>query len=387
LEPLLPSKLLLRALPGASGEPRYLDESDRPWLRDLIDVYTAYAGRRRAELDERLSLGLRAGCPPGRLAQARHVMDRLCRDRTRAPLPPPRAREVLVQEAARGGNRDAVLRRAGARAGLDPERLLQSMLADLPGEKRVSAPPADLNPGGLALRVNAAIARSLLGRSVRVRMALSGNARDIVRHVHLRGLLCTVRRALPGEAVDAVLDISGPLALFRHTTLYGRALGSIVPRLPWCERFELRAQYRVDGQPRVVVLRSGDPIFPGEEPRRFDSKLEERFHADFSRAAPDWQLTREPEPLVAGDALIFPDFALFHRDRPARRFLLEIVGFWTAGYLEAKLRALRAARVDNLILCIDEQRNCASGRLPRNAVVIPYRRRIDPERVLRAVNR
>jgi predicted nuclease of restriction endonuclease-like RecB superfamily len=260
------------------------------------------------------------------------------------------------------------------------------MLADLPGEKRVSTPPSDLNPGQLALRVNAAIARSLLGRSVRVRIALSGNARDIVRYVHLRGLLCTVRRALPGDPVDAVLDISGPLALFKHTTVYGRALGSIVPRLPWCDRFELRAQYRVDGQPRVVVLRSGDPIFPGEQPRRFDSELEARFHADFSRAAPDWQLVREPEPLAAGDALIFPDFALFHRDRPARRWLLEIVGFWTVGYLEAKLRALRMAQVDNLILCIDRQRNCSGDQFPRNAIVIPYKRRIDPAEVLRAVN-
>jgi len=39
----------------------------------------------------------------------------------------------------------------------------------------------------------------------------------------------------------AVLDISGPLALFHHTEVYGRGLVSLVPRLAWCDEFELTA--------------------------------------------------------------------------------------------------------------------------------------------------
>jgi predicted nuclease of restriction endonuclease-like RecB superfamily len=60
---------------------------------------------------------------------------------------------------------------------------------------------------------------------------------------------------------------------------------------------------------------------------QYDSRLEERFAREFRRVAPDWDLLREPEPIAAEGALIFPDFALQHRSDPSRRWLLEIVGF------------------------------------------------------------
>jgi predicted nuclease of restriction endonuclease-like RecB superfamily len=37
-----------------------------------------------------------------------------------------------------------------------------------------------------------------------------------------------------------------------------------------------------------------------------------------------------------GDTVIFPDFALHHRRDAGRRWLVEIVGFWTADYLARK---------------------------------------------------
>ena len=64
-------------------------------------------------------------------------------------------------------------------------------------------------------------------------------------------------------------------------------------------------------------------------------------------------------------------------------WLLEIVGYYTERYLAHKLAALREARIDRLILCIDAERNCGAGELPPHAAVIPFRRRIDPGDVLR----
>ena len=85
----------------------------------------------------------------------------------------------------------------------------------------------------------------------------------------------------------------------------------------------------LEGQRLALELRPGDPIFPAVEPRRYDSRLEERFARDFRRLAPEWDVVREPEPVPVGSTLIFPDFALQHRTDAARRWLLEIVGFWT----------------------------------------------------------
>jgi hypothetical protein len=181
------------------------------------------------------------------------------------------------------------------------------------------------------------------------------------------------------------LEISGPFALFRHTGLYGRALGELIPLLAWCSRFSLAANCVVDGGQRSLRLATGDPIFPGDAPRHYDSHLEERFAREFRRAAPDWDIVREPEPIAAGDTLIFPDFALRRRSDPGRRWLLEIVGFWTPDYVSRKLALYQKARVANLILCIDEARSCASADLPTGTRVVRFRRRVDPADVLRAI--
>ena len=89
---------------------------------------------------------------------------------------------------------------------------------------------------------------------------------------------------------------------------------------------------------------------------------------------------------MAGGTLIFPDFALQHRTDPARRWLLEIAGFWTPDYVARKLALYRSAHVPRLIFCIDEDRNCAEADLPFGARVIRYRRRVDPSEVLRAID-
>jgi predicted nuclease of restriction endonuclease-like RecB superfamily len=64
----------------------------------------------------------------------------------------------------------------------------------------------------------------------------------------------------------------------------------------------------------------------------------------------------------------------------------EIVGFWTADYLAAKLERLREPRIANLVLCIDEERNVGPGDLPHSARVVRYCRRVDSLAVLRAIS-
>ncbi len=186
---------------------------------------------------------------------------------------------------------------------------------------------------------------------------------------------------------SAALDLSGSFALFRRTLVYGRALGEIVPLLAWCRRFRLRADCTLGERRATVELASGDPIFPAAEPRRYDSRLEERFAREFRKAAPDWDLVREPEAVRADGCLVFPDFALQHRLDPARRWLLEIAGFWTPEYVVRKLARYRAARLANLILCLDEARNCAEADLPPDARVIRFHRRVDPAAVLDVIER
>jgi predicted nuclease of restriction endonuclease-like RecB superfamily len=190
---------------------------------------------------------------------------------------------------------------------------------------------------------------------------------------------------LEGEKPEGVvLEVSGPFALFRRTDVYGRALASLLPRAARCHYFQLVAHCALGRGPHTAkfLVRASDPIFPARELAPHDSKLEAAFARDFGRAALDWELVREPRPVQAGEALLFPDFELVHRHDRTRRCLLEIIGFWTPEYLAEKLRRFRAAGLERVILCIDARRRCSEDDLPATAKIVRYQRRIDPRDVL-----
>lgn len=397
------SRLSTRTL-GNQVVLHYLTERDHPWLRALLDEYERGVGTKRSELLARLREPLPLRAPKAKQRLAVEVLERLSDARVVAAVPPREARwELFVAAAASAMPRHAVLEEVAAKLGTDATGLEQALLADLRSERTVSALPTALSPERIAAEANLRLVSSWIQRAESVRITAWGNTRALVRQARLHGLICNIRRApLAGhsrpiapktEGLDALepasidgvqLEVSGPLSLFRHTLLYGRALCALVPRALWCRRFELVAV--CEAGPGVasmtLVVRSGDPLRPGRELRAFDSKLEERFAKAFRKAARDWDVVREPQPFEAEGSLVFPDFELVHRRDPARRFLLEIVGFWTPKYLEEKLRKLRQAKLDNVILCIDEARACSDATLPAHATIVRYKRHIDVASVL-----
>ncbi|HEY3360177.1 MAG TPA: DUF790 family protein [Polyangia bacterium] len=429
---MLPESLLSYSVVGGAVAPHYLTPADHPWLRLLIDEHERLAGRRRRELTERLRTPIAPGVAFAAQRLAAAVLARAPAATAPAAVTPRRVRAVLFAAGAAGRRpRGEVVAATAASLGLGAAAVEAALFADLPGEAPVPA-PALLGPAELAVRVNLALLQGLLGRAVGVTVEADGHARTLVRVARLRGLICAVEAtagvgaaafagrgaaAFAGRGADgaagggadgaagggadaaagggasaaagggARLHLSGPFALFCHTLLYGRALASLVPHLAWCRRFRLHAECYLRGQSLELVARTGDPFLPAAEPRACDSRLEARFARDFRRAAPGWEVVHEPQPVRAGVNLVFPDFALVDPRDPRRRFLLEIVGFWTPEYLARKLAHLRAAGLANLILCIDEERQCADGDLPAGAVIVRYRRRIDAAAVARLVAR
>jgi predicted nuclease of restriction endonuclease-like RecB superfamily len=351
-------------------------------------VYERFVGAPKRELRERMREPLSRPAPPGKLKIAKHILERLYGSERRAVVSPRHARAILFATAAASAANEArpeILARAANKLEVEPDELEESLFADLPDERRLGRADCVVEPTTLALRANLALAQGFLFRAARVHLELEGAARLIVRHAKLKGL---IGRVLPkARTQDAILELSGPFALFRRTLLYGRALAELVPLLSWCDHFRLTAQVVVRAKTLVFELRTGDPVLPASEPRRYDSKLEERFARDFAKLARDWDVVREPEPIAAEGTLIFPDFALQHRREPGRRWLLEIVGFWTHAYLEEKLRRLRLAAIPRLILCVDEERNVGNEDLPRGGTCLRFCRRIDAGAVLEVIER
>lgn len=383
---MLPEEQLPVRVTGDQIVVDFLGPDDLPWLRALVEEFDRHRGRRERDLRSRLAEPLPVVAPLARRRAAAAVLWRLWRRQVRSAVAPREARTRLFREAARRDpvrpGREVVARTAEALA-ITPAELDKALFADIPGERVLLSPEQVPSATEVALRTNLALAQLLVVRSTSVRIWAEGNVRALVRLAKLRGLICTVHETAAGG--PPLLELSGPLSIFRRTLLYGRALAEMVPLLSWCPRFRLDASCVFRRRAASLVLATGAPIFPAREPRRFDSLLEERFARDFARAAPEWDVVREPEAIRAGRALVFPDFLLRHRRHPDRRFLLEIVGFWTPEYLERKLASLRSAGIANLILCIDEERNCAEAELPLGAAVVRFRRRIDPTAVLAAM--
>jgi predicted nuclease of restriction endonuclease-like RecB superfamily len=356
-----------------------------------------FEGRRRRELAERLAEPLPCEAPHfKRRAASRALMALWRREPAEetAPARPPPARSLpraaaLRQElfgaaALTDAPAAAIVEAAAVRLGLSRAAVLELLFADLPGERPVRAPNPPPTPAEAMLRTNLAIAQAVLMRASRLELRVEGGVRPIVRLAKLRGLLCTILDV--PDLGRPMLELSGPFSLFQHTLLYGRALAELLPHLAWCARFELRAACSLRGRLATVCVDSGDPIFPAAPPALYDSRLEERFATDIAKLAPDWDLLREPEPLRAAGTLVFPDFLLRHRLHPDRQVLIEIVGFWTPEYLTSKLDKLRLTDTVCL-LCIDEDRACATADLPPHLPIVRFRRRIDAAAVLREVER
>jgi predicted nuclease of restriction endonuclease-like RecB superfamily len=367
---------------GGVVTPHWLTARDHPWIAELIELHRAFAGEPRQRLDERLVAIERKARTTGTRLVA-EVLGGYFGTEVAAEVQPTVARMTTFAAAA-GFDRTAfswrvdALARAASALGVSPEAVDRSLFADLPGERRLKPLTRPIHADEVALRCNLAVAQAALSNSSALTIALEGHARALVRHARLRGLICTVVER--GEM--ATLSISGPLALFRRTALYGRHLAELAPLLAWSRDFRLEADCSVRGGVGRFVLDRTAPLPPSAEPRRFDSRLEERFARDFLRLTAEWDIVREPEAVAVEGTLIFPDFAIVHRHDPSRRWLLEILGFWTADYVASKLRRLREAGLPRLLLCIDAARDCGHGALPPDARVLRFEKRVDAQGVL-----
>ncbi|MEO8334314.1 MAG: DUF790 family protein [bacterium] len=282
--------------------------------------------------------------PPPGADDAERIRAAVFRARGRRWPPVPGDHAVPYEESAAQLGRSAI----------DVERLLY---ADLPGKRVLAAAPR-LDGRKLLALYNLELARAVLLDAERVRLTARGGWRGIFRSVKSARLMHTVTRA--GRSYQ--VELTGPAAAYIvRPARYGARLARVIPALARAPRWRLEADIRRDGKQYTFRIRGRPRAVETEAPvggearrARYDSEWERSLATDFrkrfgaERGA--WQLLRETTPVDADGELFLPDFTLRHSD--GREALVELVGFWTPEYLDAKVRKIRKAGLENLILVV-----------------------------------
>ncbi|CAN5772721.1 hypothetical protein BH09MYX1_BH09MYX1_36770 [soil metagenome] len=364
--------------------PRYLRPHDDGWLRTVCEAHVDLSGLSQAEVElawaERIMPEIRArGVGKGPLMLARRVLTGLSTSRVEAPLDPRRVRGIIFPLAAVHA-RDEALALAATELGVSPAAVVSALFADRVAERRLVGPASMPELAALRERCNLLLVQSWLSKCTELRVVVREHLRAVVRFAKLLGLLVDFRET---EGVTEICA-SGPLALFRRTVKYGRALAQFFPCVVASPGYAALADCVVDGEVRRVRIDSGDPLAaPHRLPRSTDSKIERALVKDLSRLRTSWSLVREDRVVRHVDGhLFFPDFTLVDGER---RVFVEVVGFHTADYLRRKSRMLAALR-ERCIVCVDSSLNCGETPFTGDDVIY-FAKRVDAAALLALAER
>ena len=185
--------------------------------------------------------------------------------------------------------------------------------------------------------------RAARKRDHRPRRALSfhGRLRDLQGGIHRQG------------DGSYRLRLDGPASVLRVTPRYGADFARFLPALISCRDWKMHAVIRprgIRGNLRLDLSSQDGLQSHLASPQQFDSGTEELFARDWGEKRDGWSLLREAEILHSGQKAFLPDFVFQHDD--GRQVLMEIVGYWTANYLEAKVKTLTLFRDKPILLAI-----------------------------------
>lgn len=233
-------------------------------------------------------------------------------------------------------------------------------------------------PDGPALlaRYNVAQVQVALFDAVSMTVDATDDFKTILRYAKLARMMHTITRTGPG---CYRMRFDGPASVLRRTRRYGAAMARFLPALVACRGWRVRAVVRTRRRGYSVRL----DLSPDDglnshlpPPEDFDSTVEENFAAKWGVERRDgWLLDREGEILHSRQKVFLPDFVFRHED--GRAVLMEIVGFWTPEYLEAKLQTLRTFREHRILLAVAERLGEAAADLPGETITYKTVLRVD----------
>jgi len=388
---VLTKDLLRVSRAGGGYHPQFA--RDEPAARETaaraLGVFQGHVGRSRSDLEAALA-DVEADAPDFKLVRGfAKLLEREATFETRAAVDPVRAREAAFEASEAVGvvteaERDEALARAAERLDVAPAEAADSLYADLEPRQVLAAFDSRWGPEGLVEQYDLSLAGTALFDATEVRVR-SSDPKRLVSAVKRLRLLYEIRRTPDGREVV----VTGPDALFRRSRRYGTRFARLLRTVATAGEWTLEATIDDRGTERTLRLSTGDVSVPGTDPvvePTYDSAVEADFAARFESLDLDWDLTREPEPLAAGEHVVIPDFA-FDWTHGGFRVFFEIMGFWTPEYVAKKLSRFGDLEDVAFLVAVDESLGVGEAVESLTDGAIPYRGRVrvkDVRNALRA---
>ncbi|MGO8676501.1 MAG: DUF790 family protein [Limisphaerales bacterium] len=373
---------------------RYLD-----YAREMLGIYQNGLGRTRHELHARVRGVFRdePDCPPQRIEAFCKLLDdnqvaqfetdrrgraaalRLKVFTLAGPMHPLVETRDRLFEHAEAEAKQAIAHQLGRSDWAEVEPELFADVFECNRLKQFSGYPS---PEALLSRYNVAQVQAALFRATRLRIQARADFQRIIIHAKLARLLHDIR---PGPGAGYTIILDGPASVLRQTRRYGASMAKFLPALLSCRDWSLQAEVRLRnyGPPLRLELSSESGLKSQmPSPPEFDSSVEEAFARKWgTEPRRGWSLRRATAVLQRGQTVFVPDFVLSHED--GRKLLLEIVGFWTPEYLQAKIQKLKLFADQGILLAVAEK--VASAWKDSPAGVILYKTALNLDDVLQAV--
>jgi predicted nuclease of restriction endonuclease-like RecB superfamily len=354
--------------------PQYLAYADR-----MLQVYARGKGRTRRELHQSVHgiFASEVDCPLRRIdAFCKLLDDAAAFERDRHGRAAALRREVfhlaaashpLVRRADKLFERTEhdVKSEIAARLGRTWSEIDRDLFSDVIEFHRLSKFDSFADGAALLARYNVAQVQAALFDAVAMTIWATDDFKTILRYAKLARLMHTITRAGEGQYR---LRLDGPASLLRETRRYGTAMARFLPALVACRGWRMHAVIRRRTLSLALELSEADRLTSHlPPPEEYDSDIEESFARKWGAEPREgWRLVREGEILHQGQKVFVPDFA-FHHERHGT-VLMEIVGFWTPEYLQAKLDTLRVFRDCRIVLAVAESVAGALPQLPPHTI-------------------
>ncbi|NON61344.1 DUF790 family protein [Acidianus sp. RZ1] len=347
---MLPSDLARFKIYGDEVSPIFADEKDLELAKSIISTFKP--GKKVGDVREEIKvLEDVYKLSPLRVKLIRglyRVFLREAKLSEDSPIDPRIIRRELysIGPVITHEDRQKVIKEVSSRLNVNVEKY---MFSDLEDEKIIKELPT-ITPDDLIKAYNLSLLQTMLFKAYKVEVEMEGNWKEVARRIKWLGLMYFA------YSNPVRIEILGPATLIKMTEKYGRNMALILPYVVSSKKWRISAEI-VLGKKKKRLYKMEIKDFPlilskhfNEE--KFDSTVEEKFYEDFLKNIKGWKIIREPEAIVVGDRLFIPDFVI---EKDPFKIYVEIVGFWTKGYIREKIDKLRGLKSSEILILLNEE--------------------------------